>query len=207
MSKLSSKNRLGLNAKQLNTGKQLSIAASICLLAIYALFNLTEEAAKNSEKQYLIKSLAKVLPHGSFDNDLLATRQQVGEMIVYQACQNQQPAFEIFEVKTHKGYSGLIKLLVSINLSQQKIEKIRPLFHRETPGLGDQIDVDKSNWLQQLEVKLSTPAKNIAVKKDKGKIDTITGATITSRAVSNLIQQTFFAKPLPQLPNLCEQNL
>ncbi len=194
-----------LNKQQLKTGKQLGIAATICLFAIYAIFLLTDKAAKISEKQYLVKSLSKVLPESGFDNDLLATRQQLGDMIVYQACKEQKPIFQIYEIKTNKGYSGLIKLLVSIDLTQKKIEKIRPLFHQETPGLGDQIDVDKSPWLQQFEVQLSTPAAAIAVKKDKGQIDAITGATITSRAVSDAVRTAFFSKPLQQLPNLCEQ--
>ncbi len=193
-----------LTKAQLKTSKQLAIVAAVCLLSLYALFLLTKQAAQNSEKHHLETSLAKVLPEHSFDNNLLATRNQQAEMIVYQACQHSQPKYQIYEIRTDKGYSGLIKLLLSVDLDKKRIIQVRPLFHQETPGLGDQIDVDKSPWLQQFALPLSTPANHIAVKQDEGKIDAITGATITSRAVSDAIAQALFARPLIILPNHCE---
>lgn len=197
-----------INKQQLNTAKQLGIAAAVCLFSVYGLFLLTDNAAKAGEKRYLVKSLKKVLPQNSFDNDLLATKSEttsnVGKITVYQACQGTTPRYQIYEIHTDKGYSGLIKLLVSVDLAQQRIEQIRPLFHQETPGLGDQIDVDKSSWLKQLALPLSTSAERIAVKQDKGQIDAITGATITSRAVSNAVRHTFFDQSLNELPNHCE---
>lgn len=192
-----------ITKQQLNTAKQLGIAAAVCLFSIYALFLLTDSSAQASEKAYLVKSLAKVLPKDSFDNDLLTTQAQQGEATVYQACKNNQPHYQIYEIKTDKGYSGLIKLLVSVDLKNKKILQARPLFHQETPGLGDQIDTDKSPWLKQFALPLQTPKTDIAVKQDKGKIDAITGATITSRAVSNAIRESFFTHPLTILPNKC----
>ncbi len=195
--------RKKISKKQLMTAKQLGIAATVCLFSIYVLFLLTDSTAQASEKQYLVKSLAKVLPKDGFDNDLLKTQTRQGEMTVYQACKNNQPKYQIYEIKTDKGYSGLIKLLVSVDLQNKKILQARPLFHQETPGLGDQIDTDKSPWLKQFALPLQTPKQDIAVKQDKGKIDAITGATITSRAVSNAIRESFFTQPLTVLPNHC----
>ncbi len=196
--------RKKITKQQLTTAKQLGIAASVCLFTIYALFLLTDGSAQASEKRYLVKSLAKVLPTNSFDNDLLKTQTQQDEMIVYQACQNNIPKYQIYEIKTDKGYSGWIKLLISVDLRNKKILQARPLFHQETPGLGDQIDTDKSPWLKQFSLPLSTPKNDIAVKQDKGKIDAITGATITSRAVSNIIRESFFTHPLTVLSNHCK---
>lgn len=193
-----------INKAQLKTTKQLGLASAVCLLSIYALYSLTAQAAKNSERQHLQKSLAKVLPDNRFDNDLLASQSNVGEITVYQACQNATPRYQIYEIHTQKGYSGLISLLVSVDIDKQVIYQARPLFHQETPGLGDQIDVDKSPWLKQFELALSTPYPHVAIKQDKGNIDAITGATITSRAISDAIQQALFQQPLKTLPNLCE---
>lgn len=198
---------IAIEKKQIITARQLLIAATVCLLSIYGLFLLTQSAAKTSEKRYLIQSLSKVLPTNSFDNDLLATQTKQGKTTIYQACQNEVPHYRIYEVQTEKGYSGLIKLLVAIDIAKQRIIQVRPLFHQETPGLGDQIEVEKSTWTQQLNQPLSTDKKHIAIKQDGGQIDAITGATITSRAVSDILRQVFFEQTnlqgSTQQANLC----
>ena len=59
------------------------------------------------------------------------------------------------------------------------------LSHRETPGLGDQVDIKKSDWILGFSGhSLDNPEPGgWAVKKDKGVFDQFTGATITPRAV------------------------
>lgn len=195
---------ISINKTQLSTAKRLLLAATVCLLFIYGLFLFTRQAAIDSERQHLIKSLSQVLPnHTHPSNDLLSSRTRLGDSTVYQACINGKPRYQIYEIETQKGYSGLIKLLVSIDKKHHRIVRIRPLFHQETPGLGDQIEVEKSPWIKQFELSLKTPPHHIALTKDKGHIDAITGATITSRAVTNVIRHTFFDNPPPSLPNLC----
>lgn len=200
------KTRVRIAPHQWLTAKKLLIAASVCLLSIAGLYALTESAASASEKRYLVQSLAKTLPENAFDNNLLATQTQYNDITIYQACQATIPRYAIYQIQTSKGYSGLIKLLVAIDLENQRIVQVRTLFHQETPGLGDQIEVNKSDWLQQFQRPLSTPSQHIAIKADSGQIDAITRATITSRAVSNVIQQQLFINTPPALPNLCEQN-
>ena len=57
--------------------------------------------------------------------------------------------------------------------------------HKETPGLGDKVDLAKSDWLLSFNGRsLQNPsADKWAVKQDKGVFDAFTGATITPRAV------------------------
>jgi electron transport complex protein RnfG len=59
------------------------------------------------------------------------------------------------------------------------------LSHRETPGLGDKIDLKKSPWILSFDHKtLSNPViQGWAVTKDGGDFDAFTGATVTPRAV------------------------
>ncbi len=188
---------VSIQVHQIKSAKKLLLFAAVCLFGIYLLFILTQEAAKRSEARYLVQSLAKVLPDNAmqqtFDNNLPATRQTIDGMTVYQACKQGQPRYIVLEVSSDKGYSGLIKLLVAVDLTQRRVYAVRPLFHQETPGLGDQIDVDKSAWLKQFAQPLSTSPAQIAVKQDNGHIDAITGATITSRAVSNALRQQVFS--------------
>ncbi len=188
--------RIKLSSKE---SLKLGVIAVVCLFAVFAVFNLSKESAKKSEANYLTSLLEKVVAKGSFDNDLLATKQSINNNIYYQACLKGKPTFQIIEVSTKDGYSGKIKLLVSID-NKANIYKIIPLFHRETPGLGDQIEISKSNWLQQFQLNTNN-YKTVELKKDGGKIDSITGATITSRAVTKLISKEFFEDKQNQINN------
>lgn len=82
------------------------------------------------------------------------------------------------------GYSGKIKIIVGIDITGTVLG-VRVLDHKETPGLGDKIELRKSNWVESFAQKsLSQPsAAYWKVKKDGGEFDQFTGATVTPRAV------------------------
>ena len=63
--------------------------------------------------------------------------------------------------------------------------------HRETPGLGDYIDITHSQWIEQFKAKsLHQPSlERWRVRKDDGEFDYVTGATITPRAVVKAVRQ------------------
>ncbi|MDZ4212321.1 MAG: RnfABCDGE type electron transport complex subunit G, partial [Methylotenera sp.] len=65
------------------------------------------------------------------------------------------------------------------------ISGVRVLAHKETPGLGDYIDIAHGNWIKLFndESVHKTPAEKWQVLKDGGKFDYMVGATITPRAV------------------------
>lgn len=105
--------------------------------------------------------------------------------------------FEVFRKKslagycikvTANGYSGYIRIMVGINPGGA-IEGVRVLEHQETPGLGSKISETAPGekepaFLRQFKGK---PARSVALKKN---IDTITGATISSKAVTDAIRDT-----------------
>jgi electron transport complex protein RnfG len=68
----------------------------------------------------------------------------------------------------------------------------RVVKHQETPGLGDYIDVTKSDWINIFTYSSlkNTSQSEWAVKKDQGKFDYVSGATITARAVVNAINES-----------------
>ncbi|GGC00898.1 electron transport complex subunit G [Marinobacterium zhoushanense] len=92
----------------------------------------------------------------------------------------------ILQVTAPDGYSGDIHLLVGIN-RDESLAGIRVTSHKETPGLGDKIEPSKSNWLDGFIGQTMDGANDSswAVKKDGGRFDQFTGATITPRAVVN----------------------
>ena len=71
------------------------------------------------------------------------------------------------------------------------IAGVRVVEHRETPGLGDKVDLKKSDWILSFNgASLVNPqASGWDVKKNGGEFDQFTGATITPRAVIYQIAQ------------------
>lgn len=90
-----------------------------------------------------------------------------------------------------KGYSSTIETMVGIDTSFQ-ITGLTVMHQVETPGLGTKIEEirygEDKPWFQQQFIGRSW--KGLAVDKDKGDIKSITGATISSRAVTNSINIT-----------------
>ena len=71
------------------------------------------------------------------------------------------------------------------------IAGVRAVKHRETPGLGDKVDLRKSQWILDFNGKSLTnpPPVQWGVRKDGGAFDQFTGATITPRAVVAAVQR------------------
>ena len=88
------------------------------------------------------------------------------------------------------GYSSTIQTLIGLD-SLGQILGVRVLFQQETPGLGTRCEEIRSGetspwWQEQFIGKMAT---NVRVDKDGGQIESITGATITSRAIAVGIAQ------------------
>lgn len=165
-------------------------------------------AAERAAKSQI---LSQLLPLGSFDNLLqdsqvtLAVDPLLGNLsakTAYLATLNGQPSAVILPVTAPDGYSGAIQLLVAIKANGQLLG-VRVLKHKETPGLGDKIELGKSAWIRSFDGKsLSDPTESgWAVKKDQGQFDQFAGATITPRAVIKAVHQAlrYFAAHQAQL--------
>ena len=100
-------------------------------------------------------------------------------------------------VNAPDGYGGSILSIVGITVYGE-ITGVRIFEHKETPGLGDKVEIKKSPWVLSFEGKslLNTVEKNWNVKKNNGVFDQFTGATITPKAVVRSVRQAllFFQK-------------
>ena len=114
------------------------------------------------------------------------------------------PKAAIVESTAPDGYSGSIYILVAAYLSG-KIIGVRVLSHKETPGIGDKIDISISNWItkfKNLSV-INAEDNHVLLKKYGGQIDQFTGATITPQAVTNAVKRTvIFIKRIPLIFSL-----
>lgn len=79
-----------------------------------------------------------------------------------------------------KGYSSYINVLVSVDKNFM-VKKVSILHHAETPGLGDEIE--KDYFLKRFENK-SVDNLIVVKRETKDKVEAISGATISSRAVT-----------------------
>lgn len=183
-----------------------SIVKNALILGVFAALTVAMVAfiqqstkAQVSEQQRLAKmqALGQILPAGSYNNDLLANQIYLEDPLLgknssaYVALLDNQPAALILQISTTEGYSGTIELLVGI-LADGTLSGVRTLSHKETPGLGDKIELSKSQWILGFAGKsLSNPtADGWAVKKDRGEFDQFAGATITPRAVVKAVHKS-----------------
>ena len=151
-----------------------------------------------AEREAQVQALAQILPAGSYDNHLLDNSRLVQDELLgnrnpapaYLATLAGKPSAVILQVTAPDGYSGSIKLLVGI-LADGRLAGVRALHHRETPGLGDKIELAKSRWILGFDGKSLTQPDEAgwAVKKDGGQFDQFAGATITPRAVVKAVHK------------------
>jgi electron transport complex protein RnfG len=160
---------------------------------------VTEERIEQQVRKAEAAALFEIIPESRHDNDLLSdtvtldpdpllgTRQEARGWI---ARQDGEPVGVILPVIARNGYSGDIHLLVGID-AEGRILGVRVIQHRETPGLGDKIELKKSDWIRSFNGKsLGEPEPDRwAVAKDGGAFDQFTGATITPRAVVEAVKQ------------------
>jgi electron transport complex protein RnfG len=146
-----------------------------------------------------LKSLHAVIPPEIHDNDLLDSTVRIEDpafspkypTIAYLARSGDKPVAVAFETTAPEGYAGPIRIMIGIDISGE-ILGVRVLDHRETPGLGDAIEVERSDWILRFAGKSigNPPVSRWAVKKDGGVFDQFTGATITPRLVVNTVKKT-----------------
>ena len=163
-----------------------SLAATLLLALAYG---LTKAPIEQSALEDLRHSLEQVIPAGTYDNNPASDTVQLQisgkPLLVYRARKGHHVTGVAFEA-ARKGYSGDIRLLLGIDESG-KLLGVRVLSHTETPGLGDKIEVTRTDWITRFTgLSLDNPPEaKWAVKKDGGPFDQFAGATITPRAVVN----------------------
>jgi electron transport complex protein RnfG len=174
-----------------------SVVGAGLLSGAYTLTRVAIEAIQQKEKQALI---AQTLPPGIFDNDMVRDARPLPvdallgnkrPALAYIAKKTGQPTAVVIEATAPDGYAGEIRMLVGIH-TDGRIAGVRVTSHRETPGLGDYIEIAKNKWINQFsDTSLAnTSAAQWKVRKDGGRFDYMAGATITPRAVVKATHKT-----------------
>jgi electron transport complex protein RnfG len=89
------------------------------------------------------------------------------------------------------GFQDTIKLIYGYNPEKKEIIGMEVLESKETPGLGDKImkDQDFLENFESLSVEPEVVAVKPGAKANSNEVDTISGATISSKAVVNIINE------------------
>lgn len=190
----------------MNQFRQISLTGLLLLLfavigtgLVAMTFEGTRETIAQNEREVLLRQLNQIIDPERYDNNIIQDTIEVVEpawlgsdepLTIYRARIDGNPVAIVFTAVAPEGYNGSIKLLVGVNTAGL-VEGVRVLSHRETPGLGDAIDEQRSDWIRSFNGKsLGNPdLKNWAVKKDGGAFDQFTGATITPRAVVKAVKR------------------
>jgi electron transport complex protein RnfG len=153
----------------------------------------TADAIEEAKQRARERSLAELISAESYDNRIFDTEFPAPSTEIVKLSQHtgalkaklgDRVTAVILTVVAPDGYSGDIEIMVAIN-SELAIEGARVIAHKETPGLGDKIDIQKSAWITYFEGANLDDDHEVRwrVKKDGGEFDQFTGATITPRAV------------------------
>lgn len=157
-----------------------------------------ERIAANQQRT-LFNTLESLVPAREFDNNPLSDTVRIVDprlsggapVTVFRARQQGQPVAAALATTAPDGYSGDIRLLIAVR-ANGTLAGVRVVEHHETPGLGDRIDRDKSDWIEGFTGQSlnSPPESSWLIRRDGGAFDQFTGATITPRAVVTQVRET-----------------
>ncbi|HEX5755995.1 MAG TPA: RnfABCDGE type electron transport complex subunit G [Arenimonas sp.] len=180
----------------LQAGALLGLAALLASALLAGVHVLSRERIADGEQRLQWQALTEVLPADRHDNDLLASRIEVeathwlgaGTHPLYRGRRDDQPQALVLEAIANDGYNGDIRLLLAIG-SNGRLLGLRILAHGETPGLGDAIA--RPDWQSQfLGNALDAPPHPAwRLRGDDGRIDALTGATISSQALLGAVRR------------------
>jgi len=170
--------------------------------ALLAFTNLgTKDRIEAAKQEVAKRALLEIVPLERHNNDLLVDTLEIPAAywptlgaeggVINIARDSDKLVAVLIPTTAPDGYSGKIQMIIGINIDGT-IAGVRVISHKETPGLGDKVDLKKHDWILGFNGKSLTNPKieGWKVKKDKGDFDQFTGATITPRAVVQQVLKT-----------------
>ena len=176
------------------SGTVLALFAAITSVAIGWTYLGTKAQIDLEVRRAEARQLLEIFPPDTHDNDIVDDVFEVAAETAllgiretrqgYRVRQGNKVIGVILPATARDGYSGDIRALIGVRLDGS-VAGVRVVAHRETPGLGDKVDLRKSDWILDFnERSLTNPVLNgWNVEKEGGVFDQFTGATVTPRAV------------------------
>ena len=156
----------------------LTIVVAICVVLLAFTDSITRDKIKAQEEEGIKTMLAQLFPEMSrydFKDDIYMIYSD-GERVGF--------AF----IATGRGYGGNITILVGLE-DETTVKGITIVSQTETPGLGTRIT--EPSFSEQFS---GIAINDIALSRDGGEIDAVSGATISSSAVVDAVRATALEK-------------
>ena len=189
---------MSLSAAISKNSQILALFAIACTATVGIVNELTKDRIYIQQQKQLLSTLNSIIEPERYNNELALDCVNVSNIAlgsyeqktIYLARLDSIPVAGAITTVAPDGYSGNIELIVAVNVDGS-VNGVRILSHQETPGLGDKIELAKSNWITSFSGKklMNESDSRWAVTKDGGMFDQFTGATITPRAVVNAVKE------------------
>lgn len=168
----------------------LLLVTAIASAALAMVNKITKPRIEEQKRLVIERALIAALPTADPKAiDKITENDEVLYYIGYTSPEKNKIAGYAFIAKK-PGYSSEIETMVGVDTTG-KIIGIKIMEQKETPGLGTKIEEIKYGeakpWFQIQFI--NRFADELAVDKDGGPIKSVTGATISSRAVTNSIKE------------------
>jgi electron transport complex protein RnfG len=182
----------------------------LCGLFIVTVYQATLPAIQRNKAEALQRAIFQVLPDASssmtflLDGDgrfAMLPVEGDDDRLVYAGYDDQRRLVGLAVEASGMGYQDVITVIYGYSFAADAIVGIRVLASKETPGLGDRIETDEAflENFEELDVTLaqdrSAPANPIQAvkhgkKKHRWEVDGITGATISSVAIADMLRDS-----------------
>jgi electron transport complex protein RnfG len=190
----------GVKGKPFITGALVAAFAIAAFYAVEAVYDWSDDRIAANERARVVARLNSVLEPALRGRDLTTTLLAVADaellgsdvpVDVFVLTDRGAPMATVFATVAPHGYNASIGLLIGVS-PIGTVTGVRAVRHRETKGLGDAIETAKSDWILQFDSKaLTAPPQELwAIDQDEGAFDSISGATVTSRAVVSAVKNT-----------------
>ncbi|MFY0671832.1 MAG: RnfABCDGE type electron transport complex subunit G [Bacteroidia bacterium] len=184
----------------------MTLIGTVCAILIVLAYEGTKPRIERLKAEALDRAIFKVIPGISTTEAFYYTDGQLkketeSENIVYSGYDENGNLKGVAISAVGQGYADKIKVLYGYNPNEETIVGIYVLETKETPGLGDKIEKDENFLANFKALDVSLDADFIGLvndvvtvkngeKNETWQIDGITGATISSRAIGNILNSS-----------------
>lgn len=181
----------------------------VCGVLIVSVYQWTRPVIERKKAEALQQAIFHVLPEARSSATFRLNGEHFevnqgkadGEQLLYAGYDDNHQLVGVAIEAQGMGYQDVIRVLYGYSFTDDAIIGIRVLDSKETPGLGDRIESD-AQFLEnfvRLDVSLNDDVSEllhaiVAVKHGKKEhawqVDGITGATVSSAALANLLDRS-----------------
>jgi len=163
----------------------LFITAAITIAALSVVHSLTLVPIERQKQKTQEAAMREVLPEAAEYREIPVKK--TGSITAVYEALNGGTRSGFVVLLSPKGYSGRIDLIAGISVPAEKITGIRVLRHSETPGLGAL--AVKGDFYRRYDGRELVPLTVVRTSPGKNEIQAITSATITTRAITNAVNE------------------